>query len=202
MLRNKYKLLLLFFILMACAMPSWAKWKMNPHTRNRDYYTDDALSINGVTVDDTAITTGFILKYDGLQLIYSADIGGAGLWEVFGGNTQLINADDIDFQLKKAIDMLFDNGATLPAASEEGQVFIHTPTGRAVKMVYSGGQWNPEVSYGTMTVYVDKTDGTDSLDNGFGADADAFASLQFAIDAIPGGVGGNVTINRPTTKTL
>jgi hypothetical protein len=36
-----------------------------------------------------------------------------------------------------------------------------------------------------MAIYVDKTDGSDDLDEGYGVDSHAFATVQFAIDCIP-----------------
>jgi len=51
------------------------------------------------------------------------------------------------------------------------------------------------MSIGSMTMYVDKTDGTDDLNHGTAVDAAAFATVQYAVDCIPGLVGGNVTIN-------
>jgi hypothetical protein len=46
-----------------------------------------------------------------------------------------------------------------------------------------------------MTVYVDSTDGSDNPNYGTGVDGDAFATVQYAVDMIPGQVGGNVIIN-------
>ena len=83
---------------------------------------------------------------------------------------------------------------TLPANPFEGQVVIHIPTGRAVKMVYYGAQWNPEMSYGSMDIYVHST-GTDDLDEGTATGTDAFKTWQFAWDIIPKDYGGNVTLH-------
>lgn len=85
-------------------------------------------------------------------------------------------------------------GSTLPTSPQVGSQFLHTPTGRSVLLTYVGGTWHPSVSYGSMTLYVDGASGTDSINKGFGTGADAYATIQYAIDAIPGSVGGNVGI--------
>lgn len=88
------------------------------------------------------------------------------------------------------------NGATVPTSNlVAGEMFLHTPTGRNILMVYDGTNWQPIQSIGAMTIYVDKTDGTDSINQGTAADGSAYATVQYAIDSIPGVVGGNVTIN-------
>lgn len=86
------------------------------------------------------------------------------------------------------------SGATLPSSPTEGDWFLHTPTGRKVLMQYANGAWNPIISYGAMTIYVD-TSGTNSQNNGTAAGASAFLTIQFAINQIPGLVGGNVIVN-------
>lgn len=87
--------------------------------------------------------------------------------------------------------------STFPTTPPDGTVFTHETTGRKIAYVYDADNttWKPIISIGTMTLYVDKTDGTDDLDHGTGVDGDAFATVQYAVDCIPGLVGGNVTIN-------
>jgi len=101
---------------------------------------------------------------------------------------------NLDFAKYKAIAMVCDNGATMPTSPTNWQWFLHTPTGRNILYQYNS-KWIPIISVGSMTVYVDKTDGTDDLNHGTGVDSDAFATVQYAIDCIPGLVGGNVIIN-------
>jgi hypothetical protein len=86
-------------------------------------------------------------------------------------------------------------GSTVPTAPFTGQFFLHTPTGRTVLLQYDGSNWQALRSYGTMTVYVDNTDGTDAIDKGGAVDGGAFKTVQYAIDRIPGSVGGNVAVN-------
>jgi hypothetical protein len=111
-----------------------------------------------------------------------------------GGITNPLT-ENLDFAQYKAVAMVCDNGATLPATPTKGQWFLHTPTGRNILYMYDGSDWIPIISLGTMTVYVDGTNGTDDLDKGTGTGTDAFASIQYAVDTIPGLVGGNVVIN-------
>ena len=87
------------------------------------------------------------------------------------------------------------SGATVPVSPATGDMFLHTPTGRTVLMQYDGSNWQPIRSYGTMTMYVDGTDGTNAVDKGGAVDAGAFTTIQYTIDMIPGTYGGNVTIN-------
>jgi hypothetical protein len=99
--------------------------------------------------------------------------GSAWLWEVASG---------------------VDSGATLPASPFSGQLFLHTPTGRSVLMQYVGATWYPIVNFGSMTLYVDGTDGTDSADKGYGVDAAAYKTLTYMWMQIPGMFYGDITI--------
>lgn len=102
---------------------------------------------------------------------------------------------DYNFAYYKAVALTCDNGATLPSSPVTGTWFLHTPTGRSILCQYNGSSWSPIISFGTMTVYVDSTDGTDSSEKGTAADSSAFKTIQYAVDMIPGLVSGNVTIN-------
>lgn len=102
---------------------------------------------------------------------------------------------NLDFAFYKAIAMSCDNGATLPATPAVGTWFLHTPTGRKVLEIYDGTAWVPIMSLGTFTVYVDGTDGTDNPSYGTGVDGSAFKTIQYAVNQIPGLVGGNVVVN-------
>lgn len=148
-----------------------------------------------VDVDASSPSNDDVLIYNSTSSTWENEVfGGSSLWEVSGGDTQLISADDIDFQGYKAIALVCDNGATVPAAPTRGQWFLHTPAGRNVLMQYDGSNWIAIISMGAMTVYVDKTDGTDDLAHGTGVDGDAFATLQYAVNCIPGLYSGNVII--------
>lgn len=106
---------------------------------------------------------------------------------------------DIDFGGYKAIAMACDNGATLPTIGlTEGQWFLHAMTNRRILYQYSNSTWQPHFLYniGGTILYVSK-DGSaaDNLTKGDGSGADAFATIQYAVDAIPGVVGDDVTIS-------
>ena len=95
----------------------------------------------------------------------------------------------------KALLLVGQAGATLPATAVHGDMFLHTPTGRSVLMQYITDTWYPIMSYGTMTMYVDGTDGEDSASKGTSTGSDAFKTIQYAVNQIPPSYGGNVVIN-------
>ncbi len=98
-------------------------------------------------------------------------------------------------QYKAALTAHVFSGSTIPTSPRTGDWFLHTPTGRSVLLLYVGGAWRSVESFGTMTIYIDGASGTDGTNQGFGTGADAYATMQYAIDSIPGTVGGNVAIN-------
>lgn len=101
-----------------------------------------------------------------------------------------------DWNEQTLTDYGIESGSTLDPSPTTGQWFLHTPTGRNILYQYNGSSWVSIQSFGSMTVYVDATDGTDQLtDHGQGVDGDAFATVQFAVDCIPGSYGGPVAIN-------
>jgi len=83
----------------------------------------------------------------------------------------------------------------LPTSPATGQWFLHTPTGRKVLMMYNGSSWTPIISLGNMTLYVDGASGTDNQNKGYGTGANAFATIQYAVNQIPGQYSGDVYIN-------
>lgn len=101
---------------------------------------------------------------------------------------------NVDFLKFTAENLATHAGATLPVDPAKG-FYLQETTGRKILLHYDGSNYVPLHSFGSMTIYVNGTDGTDSLNKGFGIGEDAFATIQFAIDAIPGSVGGHVNIN-------
>jgi hypothetical protein len=87
------------------------------------------------------------------------------------------------------------SGSVVPVSPVANQFFLHTPTGRKVLMQYVGTTWYPLTSFGTLTTYVDGTDGTDSVDKGHGVDANAYKTLAYAWTQIPSTFNGNVVVN-------
>lgn len=59
----------------------------------------------------------------------------------------------------------------------------------------SSGAWVPVGSFSGMSIFVDPGNGTDDADHGFGAGSGAFASIQYAVDSIPGFLSGDVLVN-------
>lgn len=86
------------------------------------------------------------------------------------------------------------SGSTFPTSPLTGQLFLHTPTGRNILYEYDGSNWDPIISIGSMTLYVDGS-GTNDLLHGTGTGTSAFKTLQYAINVIPATYGGSVTIN-------
>jgi len=102
---------------------------------------------------------------------------------------------DIDYAGYMAVTMSCDQGTTMPGSPSQGQWYLHKPTGRTILYQYDGSAWASLQSFGTMTLYVDATDGTDDLDHGTGVDSNAFDTIQYAFDCIPPNYGGAVEIH-------
>lgn len=101
-----------------------------------------------------------------------------------------------EFRLLTTLDLgSIDSGATLPISPTANQLFMHTPTGRRVLTLYTNSAWTPLYSFGTMTVYVDGTSGTDAADKGTGTGANAWKTLSYAWTQLPSIFYGNITIN-------
>ena len=86
-------------------------------------------------------------------------------------------------------------GPVAPPDLATGDLFFHTPPGRQILYLYNAdtSTWIPLQSHGDMTLFVDPS-GTDDIEHGTGPGANAFQTIQYAIDIIPGAVGGNVYI--------
>lgn len=172
---------------------------------NGSIWVNGTVSSNGTGTSDHATLSNLDFAHAGHtgfqpSIVFNGDnttyLDGSGNFTSppSGGVTNPLTTD-LNFAFYKAIAMSCDNGATLPATPAVGTWFLHTPTGRKVLEIYDGTAWNPIMSFGTFTVYVDGTDGTDSPSYGTGVDADAFKTVQYAVNCIPGLVGGNVVVN-------
>jgi len=107
------------------------------------------------------------------------------------------NANEVAYWTANGLKGFATVGSTFPALPVDGMMFCHEVTGRKILYCYDldNTTWIPIISIGEMTLYVDKTDGSDSLeDHGTGVDGNAFQTIQYAIDTIPGLYGGDVTI--------
>jgi len=96
--------------------------------------------------------------------------------------------------LQNQIDKIDSVGSTMPSTPKDGTFHLHTKTGRKFLYQYDGSAWRPIISYGTTTLYVDGASGTDGMEYGYASGSGAFATLQYAIDSLPGLLGGNVVI--------
>lgn len=105
--------------------------------------------------------------------------------------TRVLTALDRDVTLG-----LVGSGSTVPTTGlTEGEFFLHTPTGRKFYLIYNGGSWKPFISVGDAIIHVDGNGtGTDTINNGGATGASAFNTGQYAIDQVPGLLGGDVTI--------
>jgi len=85
-------------------------------------------------------------------------------------------------------------GATVPGSPTTGELFLHTPTGRKILLQYDGTNWCPVRAYGSTTLYVNETSGTDSIDKGSGTGTNAFATVQYAVNQVAPVSSGDVII--------
>lgn len=168
-------------------------------------YVDDEIDTDVAThaALDTGVhgAGGDVLATDADIATHAADTSTHGVTGAIVGTTDtqtLSNktwSSDVDFDEHTAVALVCDNGATVPASATAGQWFLHTPTGRNVLMQYDGSNWGSIISLGTMTMYVDSTDGTDAMDYGGTVNSGAFATISYAFGQIPPQYGGSVIIN-------
>lgn len=109
------------------------------------------------------------------------------------GTIRVLTAIDRDVTLG-----LVGSGSTVPTTGlTDGEFFLHTPTGRSFYLIYNAttASWESFFSVGTAVIYIDNTDGTDTINQGGAVDGGAFKTFQYAYDAIPANYGGAITIN-------
>ena len=85
--------------------------------------------------------------------------------------------------------------ADLPASPQEGAFYLYSGVGRRVLYERVDSTWETIQSFGNMVIYVDGASGTDVVNCGTAAGASACDTIQYAVDQIPGSVGGNTTVN-------
>jgi len=106
--------------------------------------------------------------------------------------TTLDVAGDVSFNKYKAVAMACDNGTSFPASPNTGQWFYRTDIDTL--FIYEAA-WKSIISFGAVTLYVDGTNGSDAIGQGYGSGAGATATIQYAINLIPPINGGNVIVN-------
>lgn len=103
-----------------------------------------------------------------------------------GASVSLNITAQVIYDLDTAVNYLeAQSGAIFPIAPFTGQHFLHVLTGRKIEYVYDGSTWQPVRAYGATYIYVDKTDGTDDLLHGYGVDAAAFKTINYAYSMLP-----------------
>jgi hypothetical protein len=88
-----------------------------------------------------------------------------------------------------------NSGGSLPFAPNVGDAFLWQPGGRTWFMIWDGTAWNPIQSIGATTLYVDTALGTDTQQAGFAAGANAYKTINYAVQQLPPTLGGNVMMN-------
>ena len=90
-------------------------------------------------------------------------------------------------------------GDTLPTVHTQGDLFLLvTPAASPVRrwlFQSDGTTWQPIIAYGTTTLYVDGTNGSDTQNKGTATTTGAYATIQYAINQVPALLFGSVTIN-------
>lgn len=94
-----------------------------------------------------------------------------------------------------AIGSLIVSGSTFPTSPFAGEQFRLQLSNRDITYSYNGVAWQSTKVNADTAFYVDGTNGIDSPEKGFGTGTNAFKTIQYAIDQIPGTVGGNIIIN-------
>ncbi|MBZ0220683.1 MAG: hypothetical protein K8I01_09665 [Candidatus Methylomirabilis sp.] len=84
-------------------------------------------------------------------------------------------------------------GQSWPEVAYTGKT--HYRTDRDIAYVRnSSGSWVPVQSFSGMEIFIDPETGIDDADHGFGPGSNAFASIQYAVDSIPGLLSGDVLV--------
>lgn len=99
---------------------------------------------------------------------------------------------DVQFSGYKSLAMACDNGTSFPSTPATGQWFYRSDI--KTLFLYEGG-WKAIVSFGAVSIYVDKTNGTDAAGKGYSATTGAAKTIQYALGLVPPINGGDVTIN-------
>jgi len=99
---------------------------------------------------------------------------------------------NLDFSKYMATALVCDNGTSFPASPATAQWFYRSDI--KTLFTYEGG-WKALQSFGAVTLYVDGTNGTDAVGQGYSSGAGATKTIQYALGLVPAVLGGNTTIN-------
>lgn len=86
------------------------------------------------------------------------------------------------------------SGSSFPSSPFAGEEFILVLGNRNILYRYNGTVWVSKCVNADTDFYINGTDGMDSPEKGFGVNFDAFKTVQYAIDQVPGELSGNVSI--------
>lgn len=158
-------------------------------------YDGSNVEINTALDGFAYVNSNIILTQASLPLDHGTQVDGLNdddhpLYVPADGSRALVG--DLDFASHKAIALACDSGASFPATPATGQWFYNTNF-KALFMY--DGAWTPLINLATTSIYVDKTNGTDSPDNGFGTGTDAFATIAYALTFVPPTTAFDVEIN-------
>lgn len=85
--------------------------------------------------------------------------------------------------------------ANLPNTGNEVEGQQYLATDICTLFLFCNSTWQAQQSFAAVTLYVDKTNGADTIGKGYASGTGAVATIQKAIDLIPSLNGGNVTVN-------
>lgn len=97
----------------------------------------------------------------------------------------------LEFVDPDSLDVIVPSGSTLPASPSEGQLFLHTPTGRKWLMMYANSEWNTMQAYGDSTLYVSASGTSDFND---GHSSGTAWDIEFICPLLPGFRTGNIDL--------
>ena len=139
---------------------------------------------------------------DGANYMRFQTLGGVAGMHAVGGNLKLTAAagtimldnENLTTTGDLTCASVIPSSAAFPVTPAAGEIFYHTT--HDTLFLYEGA-WKPIINYGaTLALYVDDGAGTDAIGKGYGAGANAVATIQYAWDnLVPAIFNGVITIN-------
>lgn len=180
-------------------------------------WTDSACTISNITLDGNTVIDNQTPETMVSGALFWDKVY-TGSYDITYSNINLINNDFSDIvtrdkyitgfsaptgtfpDSKKADIIICDIGGThhgpyAPTVASEGMRWIKEATGIKCEYRYDGSAWQPVKLYSNTTLYVDSS-GTNDVNHGTAVDANAYATLTYALSMIPKSLGEySVTIN-------